>query len=69
MTSRGPKPKKGKTHKFKITLPMESYEYLGVLAEHSFIGTSETDIAEKIIVSELLRLFKAKFHKKGARNP
>ena len=68
MAGKGRKPKKGKTHKFPITLPMESYEYLGVLAEQSFIGSSETDIVEKIVVAELRRLFDAEFHKKRARD-
>jgi hypothetical protein len=63
----GPKPKKGKNERFPISIPKRLHEYLGVLAEHSFIGTSETEIAERLLVERLTELFESDFHKKPLR--
>ncbi len=67
MAKRGPKPKKGEGQPFPITIPKRLHDYLGVLAEQSFIGTSETEIAEQILVERLTELFESDFHKKPIR--
>ncbi len=50
-----------------MTIPKRLYDYLGVLAEQSLIGTSETEVAEHILVRELTKMLQSNFHKKSIR--
>jgi len=63
MADRGPKPNKGESHAFQVTIPKRLYEYLGYLAQQSFLGVSENDVASYILRRELEEMLRSGFHK------
>lgn len=63
MADRGPKPKKGDTESLYVTLPKRMHSYLGYLAQQSFLGASENDVAAHILARELERMLNNGFHR------
>ena len=63
MADRGPKPHKGDSQSFQVTIPRKLYEYLGYLAQQSFLGVSENDLASYILRKDLEERLISGFHK------
>lgn len=59
----GAPPNKGETQSFQVTLPKRLYDYLGRLAQQSFIGVSESDVASYLLRKELESKLESGFHR------
>lgn len=49
-------PSRSESRKLELTLPKQTYEYLGKLAEAGALGTTEPAVAAFIVIREVERL-------------
>jgi len=64
MATRGKPPNKGENKAFEVTIPLDHYEYLTLLAKMNRLGVTETQVASHILIRELDAMFRADYHSK-----
>jgi hypothetical protein len=68
-TRRGPPGNKGKPKRFQVSIPLNHYEYLTLLAAMNRLGLKESDVAAHILIREIDLMFKSDYHEKKVPKP
>ena len=58
------KPKKQKSVLIRMRVSPNLYEYLGILARETMLGTAENDVAQSVLTQRLGEMLDTKFHEK-----
>lgn len=62
MAGPGRPPNKGETKSFTVTVSQRLYDYLGYLARHTVLGTSESDVAGYLLTQQVTQMLRERFH-------
>jgi hypothetical protein len=54
----------GEPKSFQVTLPLDHYEYMTLIASMNRLGLTENDVAASILIRELDAMFKGGYHEK-----
>jgi hypothetical protein len=63
MVGPGAPPNKGEAKSFQVTVPQPLYDYFTYLAQRSYLGVSENDIASYILIRRVEEMITTGFHK------